>query len=205
MKKPKIRELKEATKALFGPRFTSRFPKIIEPPPEAFRGKPDYQESCLGCSGCYNVCPAGVIEKEDLVEENSGTRTLTIHLDNCIFCGQCELYCTSEEGIKLSREYDLAFLGDEEPMESVKRELLICEACGAVVGAKDHIRWLHQKLGPKAYANPSIFLPYLADLDLAKRDRLSELPSHRSDRMRVLCPNCRRILTWIEEGTSGPS
>lgn len=201
MQKPKVRELAEAIKAIFSQRFTSKFPREEAEVAPTFRGAPKYQEQgCVGCSACYNVCPADAIHLENSVNGIEGTRELKVNLEECIYCGQCQKYCTTGEGIKLSQEYSLAFVGDEGPTTEVDKELVICDACGEVLGSKDHILWLYSKLGNLAYSNPSIFLTYLENLDLARRDKLNERPSHRSDRIRVLCPECRRELTLIEEG-----
>lgn len=203
MKKPKIRELSEAVKAVFSERFTTRFPEEEADLAPTFRGAPEYQnEGCVGCSGCYNVCPADAIHLDDSVEGTSGERRLSVHLDECIYCGQCEKFCTTGEGIELSQEYALSFSGDQDqgPRSEIEKDLVICEACGEVVGTRDHLLWLYGKLGNLAYSNPGIFLTYLENLDLARRDGLKERPSHRSDRIRVLCPECRRELTLIEEG-----
>ena len=201
MKQPKLRELTEAIRAIFSERYTSNFPLEEAKVADSFRGAPEYQdEGCVGCSGCYNVCPANAIHLEDDVSNSGGTRRIKVNLEECIYCGQCEKYCTTGEGMQLTREYALSFVGDEGPSTSVEKELVVCDACGEVVGTKDHILWLYSKLGGIAYSNPSLFLTYLEDLGLARRDKLNERPSHRSDRIRVLCPECRRELTVIEEG-----
>ena len=201
MKKPKIRELTEAVKAVFSHRYTSRFPEEEAEVAPTFRGAPEYDdEGCIGCSGCYNVCPADAIHLEDSVDGTGGERELTVHLEECIYCGQCEKFCTTGEGIALSREYALSFSGESGPETGVTKDLVICEACGEVVGTRDHLLWLYDKLGGLAYSNPGVFLTYLENLDLARRDDLKERPSHRSDRIRILCPECRRELTLIEEG-----
>jgi formate hydrogenlyase subunit 6/NADH:ubiquinone oxidoreductase subunit I len=201
MKKPKIRELTEAVKAVFSRRYTSKFPEEEAEVATTFRGAPEYQdEDCVGCSGCYNVCPADAIHREDSVNGTSGERRLSVHLEECIYCGQCEKFCTTGEGIELSKEYALSFSGGEGPKSEVKKDLVICEACGEVVGTREHLLWLYDKLGSLAYSNPGIFLTYLENLDLVRREGLKEKPSQRSDRIRILCPECRRELTIIEEG-----
>ncbi|MFP4136364.1 MAG: 4Fe-4S dicluster domain-containing protein [Candidatus Acetothermia bacterium] len=203
MKKPKVRELAEAVRAVFSGRFTSRFPEEEADLASSFRGAPEYQpDGCVGCSGCYHVCPADAIHLDDSVDGAGGERKLSVHLEECIYCGQCEKFCTTGEGIELSREYALSFSGDEGPRSETEKDLVICDACGEVVGTRDHLLWLYDKLGNVAYSNPGIFLTYLENLDLARRDRLKERPSHRSDRIRILCPECRRELTVIEEGES---
>ena len=59
MRKPKLRELKEAVRAvIFGP-YTSKFPFVPHTPPDGFRGKPEFdEEGCIGCAACAEVCPA---------------------------------------------------------------------------------------------------------------------------------------------------
>jgi len=201
MKKPKVRELSEAVKAVFSRRYTSNFPQEEADVASTFRGAPEYDaEGCIGCKGCFNVCPADAIHSDDSVDGETGERKLSVHLEECIYCGQCEKYCTTGEGIKLSKRFDLSFTGEEEPTSEVSKDLLICEACGEVIGSKDHVLWLYSKLGSLAYSNPGIFLAYLDNLGLVRRDRLNERPSHRPDRVRILCPECRRELTVIEEG-----
>ena len=66
MKLPKIRELGEAIKALiFGP-YTSKFPLRVPMIPDGFRGKPQfYEDDCVGCLACVEVCPARAIEYVD--------------------------------------------------------------------------------------------------------------------------------------------
>ena len=63
MKKPKLRELKEAVTALWKGPYTIDIPKSPPPVAAEFRGKPEYQkEYCIGCGACSEVCPANAIE-----------------------------------------------------------------------------------------------------------------------------------------------
>ena len=67
MKKPKLRELKEAITALVKGPYTSKFPKVAPTVPEHFRGTPTYvPDECVGCGSCGQVCPAGAITFGDL-------------------------------------------------------------------------------------------------------------------------------------------
>ena len=197
MRKPKIRELGEALRALFGGPYTSRFPKEIPEVPEGFRGKPEYQDECIGCGACAQVCPPGAIEQIDDTEKR--IRTLVIHLDRCIFCGQCVRNCTIENGIIQTKQWDLATFDKSTLIEKVERKLVLCEVCGAVISTVDHIRWTAERLGALAYANPTLLLHSLSERGLVEKTappaRKEDLT--RPDRIRITCPRCRRETSVI--------
>ena len=159
MKKPKLRELKEAVRAvLFGP-YTSKFPYEPHTPPDGFRGKPEFHEDgCVGCAACAEVCPAVAIRVTDDPDADPPTRHIELRYDTCIFCGQCELNCTTKEGVKLTKIYDMSTLDRSTCVESIEHELILCEVCGAIVGTRKHLRWVAEKLGAKAYANPTLIV-----------------------------------------------
>lgn len=202
MKKPKIREVIEATKAvIFGP-YTTKFPKVPVEPPDGYRGRPKYDKDlCVGCGACVEVCPARAIDVDDkLTGKGKGVRKLTQHYDICIFCGQCEKACITEKGITLSKEYELSSDERATMIDEVEKDLLFCERCGGVIGAIDHIKFLAKKLGPLAFSNPTIFLARHDDLALLEKTApRGESPHKRSDYIRVLCPNCRREVIFTEE------
>ena len=201
MKKPKLRELGEAIKALLHRPFTTKFPAQPYEAPEVFRGKPKYYEDdCIGCGACAEVCPSQCIVLADHVGSDPPMRRLELHYDACIYCGQCELNCTTEKGVRLTTEYDLATFDRAACVESVEKELVLCEVCGAVIGARQHLLWVAERLGAKRYANPTLIL--LADGELglvgAREARDPNRPLDRSDTMRVLCPKCRRATVLRE-------
>jgi formate hydrogenlyase subunit 6/NADH:ubiquinone oxidoreductase subunit I len=191
MKLPKLRELKEAVIAVFSPRFTTKFPAQPCEVPERYRGKPEFDSDfCIGCGACVNVCPTEALTMVDDLNAQPPVRIIKQRHDTCIFCGNCQENCTTEKGIKLSNKWDLATLDRSQTFEDHSYELQICEKCGA----KKHLIWLYDRLGPLAYTNPSLLL--------AKNDSLSLTPQKdvsRSDQpvpetadfMRILCPNCK--------------
>jgi len=202
MRTPKLRELKEAVTSLFSPAYTIKYPYAPSIPPETFRGRPKYiEEECIGCGACAQVCPARAIEVTEEVSGSSGKRKLTVHHDRCIFCGQCHRYCTTSKGIILTNEYDTATYDRSEAITEVEKDLVICEYCGAVVGTVDHIRWVAQKLGTKAYGNMGLALMLYKDLELVPETapRPPELPVSRADHVRFLCPKCRREIILFEQ------
>ena len=196
MRKPKLRELKEAIRAVFSPRFTTKYPFEPHVPPENFRGKPEfYEDDCIGCKACAEVCPALAINVVDETAGETPTRRLEHNAGKCVFCGQCELYCTTKKGIRLSPTiYDLSTLDRATLHQQIEHDLVLCEVCGVVVGTLRHLRWVAEKLGAKAYANPTLIVATDGSVKLAAPSarRQGEPTLARNDMMRVMCPACRR-------------
>jgi len=194
MKKPKLRELREAIKSFVSPAFTTRFPFDPAPAPPAYRGKGKFNDDkCIGCAACVEICPADAIEKIDDPTATPPTRTLIRHDDICIFCGQCQELCTTEEGIECTNEYELSTLDRNTCAVSIEKELVLCDMCGAVIATKEHLRWLADRLGTKRYANPTLLLIAEQKLELlGPSSARPDIAPDRSDIIRVLCPHCRR-------------
>lgn len=195
MRYPKIRELKEAVISLVSPAYTTRFPMEAHRPPKGYRGKPVVDEgNCVGCETCANVCPSHAITFVD--DRKKRVRIITRDYGKCLFCGQCEEHCITGKGVALSDElYDLATTNRKDLVETQERELIICENCGAVITTKDHMRFLHDKLGTRSYANILNINMLNERLQLADPDSTyvevrDELK--RKDMFNTLCPNCLR-------------
>jgi hydrogenase-4 component H len=193
MKKPKLRELKEAIKALIKGPYTSKFPYEPHQPFERFRGKPEFhKEDCMGCGACFQVCPAKAIEMQD----GKDKRVLTVHWDLCIFCGQCQANCPTEKGIILSQEFDLATTGERKELyQTIEKEFALCDCCGEVIAPFDQIVWVARKLGPLVFSNTSLMLFLTQNLDFSLKEKSPAPEEHafyRSDRIKILCPRCRR-------------
>ena len=204
MRKPKLRELKEALLAVVRGPYTTKYPFEPHVPPDGFRGKCEFQEDhCIGCMACAMVCPAIAIEVVDDVEAKPPTRRLTVHYDKCIFCGQCELNCTvndgTHSGMLLTKEYDLAGLDRSAFRVPIEHELTVCQGCGAVVGTRKHLLWVAEKLGAKAYANPTLIVAADGSMSLAEPfDTDADEALARNEIMRILCPDCRRTIVVRE-------
>jgi len=196
MKLPSLfqfRILKEAIKALFTGPYTSRFPKESHVPFERFRGRPEFnKEECVGCGACVQVCPSGALSMKD----EGDKRILLIRWDICIFCGQCQANCLTEKGITLSHEFDFATTEKREELrQEIDKELVICHNCGEVIAPYEQILWVAKRLGPLLFSNPSLMLLYLKSQKLSIDEpatRSEEKEFLRADRIRILCPRCRR-------------
>ncbi len=193
MKYPKLRELREAVKALIKGPYTSRFPYKPHKPYERFRGKTLYhEEDCIGCGACFQVCPAKAIDMQDI----GNKRRLTVHWDFCIFCGLCQANCLTGKGIMLSNEFDISTTGKREELkQQIEKEFVTCSCCGENIAPRDQILWVAKKLGSLIFSNASLMLFYLRNLDLAHKDlpiSKDNQELRRTDRIKVLCPRCRR-------------
>ena len=193
MRLPKLRELKEAVTAVLSPRFTTRFPAEPCTVPERYRGKPQFDpDTCVGCGACVNVCPTSALTLVDS-DGDHPVRQITLRYDACIFCANCHDSCTTQDGIRLSEEWDLAGLDRESMAETQEYDLQHCERCGACIGTKKHLVWLCDRLGPLAYTNPSLLLAKGRELSAESEGQtppqMGEVKT--GDFMRLLCPKCK--------------
>jgi len=201
MRTPKVREVKEALRSLFSRPYTIRYPYEPVVPPERFRGKAKFfEDECIGCGACAQVCPARAIDVENVVSDGTGRRKLTVHQDHCIFCGQCQRYCTTSEGIKLTNDFETGTYDRTQSISTVEKELVICRECGEVIATVDQIRWVAEKLGPKAFGNMGLALMLSRDLGLASDvSRAPGRAMERGDNVSILCPRCRREVILYEQ------
>jgi len=196
MRYPKLRELREAIKSLFSRPYTTKFPFKPHEPYDGFRGKPQFfEEECVGCGACAEVCPGNaitIVDPPEPVKKKSPApmRRMELRYDMCIFCGNCEAHCITEKGIQLTKEYDLALFDRKLALESVEKELVVCDLCGAILTARDHLRWLARRLGTLAYGNPTLLLVSQREL-IPVESGVSGEELRRPDIFKVLCPKCR--------------
>jgi len=191
-----LRELREAVISLFTPAYTTSFPSKEHIPEEKFRGKPEVNEDkCVGCMSCANVCPPCAISVSD--DRETGIRTIVRDYGKCIFCGQCEAFCITGEGVKLSNMiYDMAAFDRGSSVETQTRELLLCSNCGDVITTKEHVHFLFKKLGTRGYSSTmalnvfnETFIPDPESVEVGIQDELK-----RKDLFNIMCPNCQRSL-----------
>jgi formate hydrogenlyase subunit 6/NADH:ubiquinone oxidoreductase subunit I len=196
---PKVREIKEALASFFSKPYTTGFPVVAYKAPVQFRGYPKYNEEfCVGCGTCAQVCPSSAIKITD--EKIKAKRTLQVNYCSCIHCGQCEEKCITQKGIKLSNNYSLVVTSTTAPevYETIEKEIVICEICGEVIACRDHLLYVKEMLGAKAYANPNFMLEtqnQFFELDLSKpKNRI-----RREDYIKEVCAKCRQKVVIADE------
>ncbi len=197
---PKIREVKEALTSFFTKPYTTKFPVKPYAGDTSYRGFPEYQEAdCIGCGACAQVCPSTAIEMID--DEDKLTRTLTINYFSCINCGQCVENCTTEKGIK--NRYDLYSFSspekkDADHFHSIEKELVRCEACGEIIGCRDHLLFIKQQLGPKAFSHPNFLLTTQRQFVEVEQSKIKG-KIRREDYIKEVCPRCRHKTVVTDE------
>jgi len=195
MKYPKLRELREAFKNIFTRAATVRYPYGKAEFHPRYRGKPEFQDECLGCTACMEVCPPGAIEIVDDVENRK--RRVIRYFDRCITCGECERVCTCGNGIKMVPEFAMAVYDRKDLVESVERELIVCENCGKPIATKKHILWLMDQLEEKGAAHLGFVIMSLKELGIVEEVEKKVSFDKRQDLFTVLCPRCKhRVILY---------
>lgn len=196
---PKLREIKEALTSFFSPPYTTKYPAGPAATFPSYRGFPKYdKDHCVGCGTCAQVCPSLAIQASDDLEAK--VRRLRVDYGSCIQCGQCQEKCITGKGIVNTNAYSLSLadIAAPEAFEGVEKELVVCECCGAVIGCRDHLLWIKERLGAKAYGHPNLILAtqgLLTDVEPSEPRSLLR----REDQIKVACAKCRQAIVTLDE------
>ena len=197
MRLPKLRELREALRAVFSKRYTSRFPASPQKAAPGFRGKPvPDDEWCIGCHACSQVCPAEAIEIEDRGE----VRLIKRLYDRCVYCGQCQELCPRPSpGVVLSQEYDMAGISRVLMHHTQEFKLIICSKCGESIATEAQLTAASEKMGPALSASsPDIILAGQNRLGITQPPVIKRSEYTRADIFVFLCPSCRHRVYTLE-------
>lgn len=196
---PKLREIKEALSSLISVPYTTKYPAGSFSPQKQYRGFPKYNsEYCIGCAACAQVCPPGAIEVTD--SKYTKKRTIKINLCSCIQCGQCQEKCTTQKGIEQTSNYSLAITSTSAPeaYETIEKELAVCDCCGEVIACKDHLAWIRDRLGAKAFSHP-VFLIEMQEQFFDFEHSRPKGRLRREDYIKEVCPKCRHSIVVTDE------
>ncbi len=92
---------------------TVQYPYVHAQVADRFRGMLKFNaERCVGCKLCVRVCPADAIRIEAVGEKQYKA---TVHLEKCIFCGQCVDSC-NKGALENTASFELAS-GDKDSLE----------------------------------------------------------------------------------------
>lgn len=196
---PKLREIREALTSFFSAPYTTKYPAGPAASFPSYRGLPKYdKDQCVGCGTCAQVCPSLAIQITD--DTAARVRRLRVDYGSCIQCGQCQEKCITGDGIVSTNAYSLSLGAATAPeaYHSIEKEIVVCECCGAVIGCRDHLLWIRERLGAKAYGHPNLLLA-------AQRELVEVEPSkpksrlRREDQIKDACAKCRQAIVTIDE------
>lgn len=199
MRLPKVREIREALRSFFSAPYTTKYPAVPGASFPSYRGLPRYdKDHCVGCGTCAQVCPSQAIEAVDDIPGKM--RRLRVDYGSCMQCGQCTEKCITGKGIIITSEYSLSVMNVADPavFESVEKDLVLCEGCGGVIACRDHLLWIKERLGAKAYGHPNLLLAaqrLLTEVEPSKpKSRL-----RREDQIKDACARCRQQIVTIDD------
>ena len=87
--------------------------------------------------------------------DEGNTRTLIHHYDNCIYCGQCEAYCTTKKGITLSRASTTSPSSTaRRPSRRSRRSSCAASTAATSSRPSEHLEWIARKVGSLVRREP---------------------------------------------------
>ena len=100
-------------------------------------------------------------------------------------------------GIRLSKTWNLVTADRTTLRCPVEKDLVFCEDCAHLLGPRDHLRWVADRIGHLAYTNPTLVVSALRDMKVVEAAPPSNRPLDRRDRIRIQCPKCRQQTSLV--------
>ncbi|MGZ4903276.1 MAG: 4Fe-4S dicluster domain-containing protein [Halobacteriota archaeon] len=94
---------------------------------EGLRGKPEFDNTlCTGCRACVKRCSDNAIG----VNETNGTRTLSIDVTRCMYCGRCAEVCPVQ-ALTMTEQFELSYDAPRGSFTTNDVALEPCAGCGS--------------------------------------------------------------------------
>ncbi len=114
------------------------------------------EKNCVGCGVCVRMCPFNAREMFDDLE--NGIRKLKFYPERCRRCGLCKEVCINSA------------INEEGGVDEIKKELVFCDKCGAVLTTRAHLFYIINKLKEKYYANQTLRRISAENMGIETRD-----------------------------------
>ena len=116
--------------------------------------------TCVGCKACAEVCPAmgdngDRRRRRRPARPPPGPARRQVHFLRPV---RTQLHTQRAGSSSRRRSTTCPRWTGSSLTEEIEHELVLCEVCGAIVGTRKHLRWVAEKLGAKAYANPTLIV-----------------------------------------------
>jgi hydrogenase-4 component H len=138
------------------------------------RGKHEFNDKCIGCQACRNVCPNYSIS---MVDENE-KRTVSVFLGRCTFCGRCMFDCP-EEAINLTPQYEFASTSRDKLYIKHIVERGKCKKCGQYMFPEKQLTRARERI--------------LAEID----ERVRNVFEEDTKIYLEYCPDCRKKIGYV--------
>ncbi|MGZ7180567.1 MAG: 4Fe-4S dicluster domain-containing protein [Halobacteriota archaeon] len=137
---------------------------------EGLRGKPEFDNAlCTGCKACVKRCSDNAIG----VNETNGTRTLSIDVTRCMYCGRCAEICPVQ-ALTMTEQFELSYDAPRGSFTTNDVALERCAGCGSSYASKR----FYEEVQKRVLENVDASVKGVVAKDLEKYMRL--------------CPQCKR-------------
>ena len=101
---------------------------------------------------------SSVTGTQEIVLDENGIRKLKFYPERCRRCGLCKEVCINSA------------INEEGGVDEIKKELVFCDKCGAVLTTRAHLFYIINKLKEKYYANQTLRRISAENMGIETRD-----------------------------------